>query len=444
MAETIAKVDNSRVPGYAYALVEDGEVKKVVVSGTVRKGSGIPVSEDTTFVLGSVSKSFTALAIMQLVEAGILDLDSPVSLYLTEFAGQPTGKITPRQLLSHTSGFSTLQGNRSQTDLSMAQDALEKRVRALSATTPAHQPESVWEYSNANYQILGRLVEIQSGQAFDDYIKENILKPAGMSASHATRASTTDQQATGHRPWFGSHRVFDGPIGGRGSDPQGGIVSNAPDMARYLSLMMNGEDDILSADGKALMMQPANATSPDYGFGWRTNPDLGVVFHSGASPGFETVATMLPEQKKAVIVLVNASSGLGFGDTAPLRYGISAAALDLPYPGENRTTQKALFIFLALLPFACLIGIVSLLWRRNRPRKLGKVRRYLPWLALPAAIGLAYALIVTIPASFDVPYGVVRMYQPDTGLLLGAGAILSVLWAVVWLVVTRRQASIAG
>ena len=91
-------------------------------------------------------------------------------------------------------------------------------------------------------------------------------------------------------------------------------------------MMMNGRDDVLSAEGKALMMRPASAASPFYGLGWFVDSDNGSVWHSGSSPGFETLATLVPAEKKGVVVLVNGGSGVGFGETTQLRNGITARA----------------------------------------------------------------------------------------------------------------------
>jgi len=144
----------SGVPGLAYAVVADGEITSAGARGVLRSGGDAQVTPDTPFVAGSISKSFTALAVMQLVEAGKIDLDTEVSRYLDGFSGQPAGGITIRQLLSHTSGYSTLQGNTSHTDAAGDKDELARRVAGLTGVTPAYEPDERWEYSNTNYQIL--------------------------------------------------------------------------------------------------------------------------------------------------------------------------------------------------------------------------------------------------------------------------------------------------
>ncbi|MGA7228120.1 MAG: serine hydrolase domain-containing protein, partial [Acidimicrobiia bacterium] len=196
----------SGVPGLAYAVVADGEITSVGARGVVKIGDDEKVTPDTPFLIGSISKSFTALAVMQLVEAGEVDLDTKVSQYLDGFSGRPAASITIRQLLSHTSGFSTLQGNTSHTDATSGKDALERSVDGLVGVTPAYAPDERWEYSNTNYQILGRLIEVVTGQEYQAYITANILEPVGMEHSFVADGEIHDSMATGHTSWFWTKR----------------------------------------------------------------------------------------------------------------------------------------------------------------------------------------------------------------------------------------------
>ena len=223
--------------------------------------------------------------------------------------------------------------------------------------TPAYGPGERWEYSNPNYQILGRLIEVVSGQEFQAYVTANILQPVGMEHSFVADGEIHDSMATGHTPWFTTKRALAQTPTDRVTAPQGGIIATAGDMARYMQMMMNGQDDVLSAAGKAQMMRPASAASPSYGFGWYVEQSNGTVWHTGVSPGFESLAWMLPAEKKAAVVLVNGVSGVGFAETTQLRTGIAARGLGIDYAGEgSRLPQKALFIGLVLLPIVYLFA----------------------------------------------------------------------------------------
>ncbi|MCP3975619.1 MAG: beta-lactamase family protein [bacterium] len=421
----------SGVPGLAYAVVSDGEITSVGAHGVVRIGGDSEVTPDTPFVTGSISKSFTALAVMQLVEAGRIDLDAGVSHYVDGFSGRHAGAITIRQLLTHTSGFSTLQGNVSHTDATRGKDELARQVDRLAGVNPAYKPDERWEYSNTNYQILGRLIEVVSGQEYQAYVAANILEPVGMEHSFVADGEIHESMATGHRPWFGTKRPLPENTTHRGTAPQGGIVASASDLARYMQMMMNGEDDVLSAEGKALMFRPASDSSPFYGFGWYVDSGNRSVWHSGSSPGFETLATMLPAEKKGVVVLANGGSGIGFGETTQLRNGITARAIGLDYGGEgSRWSQKTLFIFLVLLPFIYLLSMVWA-WRRRVTirAKSGIFGLFSLWFPLLTTLGAAWVMLWLVPSLFGVPLGTIRLFSPDLGLAMVAGAVTGVLWA---------------
>lgn len=424
----------SGVPGLAYAVVADGEVTSVGARGVVKIGGDRKVTPDTAFLTGSISKSFTALAVMQLVEAGAIDLDTEVSHYLDSFSGQPAGAITIRQLLSHTSGFSTLQGNASHTDITSGKDELARRVDQLAHVNPAYKPDQRWEYSNTNYQILGRLIEVVSGQEYQSYIATNILEPVGMEHSFVADGEIHESMATGHRPWFGTKRPLPENTTDRGTAPQGGIVASANDLARYLQVMMNGQDDVLSAEGKARMMRPASDASPFYGFGWFVDSSNGTVGHEGGGVGFETLATMVPAEKKAVVVLVNGGSGLGFGETTQLRDGITARSIGLDYDGEgSRWSQNALFIGMVLLPIIFLLSMIWAWFRRTKVRaklKSGIFGLFSLWFPLFATLVAAWIIFSLVPSLGGAPLGTILLFEPDIGLVLIATAVTGVLWAV--------------
>ncbi len=424
----------SGVPGLAYAVVADGEIVLLGARGVVEVGSDRQVTPHTPFLIGSISKSFTAMAVMQLVEAGKVDLDSGIARYLDDFSARPAGAITVRQLLSHTSGLTTMQGNVLHAGATGGKDELARRVGELASLSPAFEPGERWEYSNANYKILGRLIEVVSGQEFQTYVEASILAPLGMEDSFVSDGEVHEEMATGHRPWFGTRRPRLGRPTSRAAAPQGGVVASASDLARYMQMMMNGEDDLLSAEDKALMTRPASDASPFYGLGWFVDTRDGAVWHSGTSPGVETIATMLPAEGKAVVVLVNGGSGVGFGETNQLRNSITAAALGHAYDGEgSRWPQKALFIALVLLPLIYVLGMVWAWLGRARLRaklRMGVFGLFSLWFPLLTTLAAAWFILDIVPRLFGEPLDTMRLYQPDLALVLVATAVTGLLWAV--------------
>ena len=426
----------SAVPGLAYAVVTDGEITAAGARGVAERGGDTAITPETPFVIGSISKSFTALAVMQLVEAGEVDLDAGIEQYLDVFSGRPAGLVTIRQLLSHTSGFSTLQGN-SNPDVSdggsQAADALERSVEARADVAPAYGPGDRWEYSNLNYQILGRLVEVAGGQEFQTYVSDRILEPLGMTHSFVADGQVHEEMATGHTPWFGTKRPLAESPTDRVTAPQGGVVASAEDLARYLTMMMNGQDDVLSAAGKAQMMRPAGGAATFYGFGWFVDSAAGTVWHSGSSPGVETLATMLPAQSRAAVVLVNGGSGVGFGETGRLRDAVTAQALGLEGDdGDSRLAQKALFVGLVLLPIGYLLAMAWAWLHRSQIRvkaSAGLPGLFSLWFPLLTTAVAAWVVLGLVPSLLGAPLGTIRVFQPDMGLVLVATGVTGVLWS---------------
>lgn len=428
-------------PGVAFAYF-DTETVHSGARGEMRAGSGQRVTADTPFVIGSVSKGFTALAVLQLIEAGHFELDSQISGPLDVFADQPGAAITIRQLLSHTSGYSTLQGNWSHTDETGQAGELAQRVGQLAETAPTHAPDSRWQYSNANYLILGRLIEVVSGRDFAEYVESEILEPAGMANSFVADGEIHDNIATGHNPWFGTRRVIADRRTSRAMAPAGGIIASANDMARYLSLMVNDQDDLISAQSKALMLSPASPLSSFYGLGWVIDMDAGTASHTGLSPGVETIATLSLSEQQGAVVLVNANSGFGFGVTADLLYGITALALDEDYQAgaDSYLQSKALYLMLVILPAFFVFAMIKAWLSRPKLRaklqgKSGLAGLFSLWFPLLTTTAMAWVFVFLFPRLFGVPLATLNLYQPDLVILLIAASVTGVAMAVLRLAV---------
>lgn len=440
-----SEADRAGVPGVAYAVVDNGTVVATEGLGSVSNEGDTAVTADTPFAIGSVSKSFTALAVMQLVEGGQVQLDAPVSQYLDEFSSQTGGGPTISQLMSHLGGYSTVQGNTTYSDGGSdadTSDELTNQVQGLAAESPATAPGQRFDYSNANYQILGRVIEVASGQRYDVYVEANILEPIGMTNSFVADRGTYDSMATGHQPWFFGRRALTGGTTDRATAPQGGVIASAADMARYLLVMMNGEDDVLSAAGKAQMMRAPNQTSPTYGFGWYLDSGDGTVWHSGLVPGLEALAVMKPGDNSAVVVLLNANGGLGFGETVNLQNGIAARALGLPNVEGPAWPRQSLYLMVMLLPVFYLLCIAwAWRFRAGIRAKAGVAGLFSWWFPLLSTGVAAWVMVWLVPRMFGTPLGNLSRFQPDFVLGLVAGAVLGVVWAVFRLGVAYTGAS---
>ncbi|MGI4895790.1 MAG: serine hydrolase domain-containing protein, partial [Janthinobacterium lividum] len=225
-----AQLRADHVPTAAFALVQTGGRQDVEVR-TGTRGAG--VTDTTPFVLGSISKSFTALAVLQLVDADRVDLDAPVARYLPDFhTAQPGAVVTVGQLLTQTSGLPTSAGV---AIIDHPETSLVDRVRAVATVRPVSPPGRTFHYSNLNYAVLGRVVEQVSGISFARYVQQRIFDPLGMTGSSTSLAQARhDGLPSASTVWFGltvSRSTPDYP----GGAPDGFLVSTARDMSHYLS-----------------------------------------------------------------------------------------------------------------------------------------------------------------------------------------------------------------
>ncbi|MCK0127096.1 serine hydrolase domain-containing protein [Erythrobacter sp. F6033] len=430
----------SGAPGVAYAVIEDGKVRTGVRGKTLSGGTD-EITPDTPFLIGSISKSFAALAIMQLVESEKIDLEASVGTYLDAFSDRPSSAITIRQLLSHTSGYSTVQGNSLHGNASRSEGKLADHVADVAQWEPAYAPGERWEYSNANYHVLGAVIEAVSGQDYASYIEANILRPLGMDSSFVSDGRIPGKIAIPHRPWFGGKRAYDmgrtTPVGA----PAGGIFASANDLALYLAMMLDGEDNIITAASKSQMLQPASDASPFYGLGWFIDVEARTASHSGLVPGTETLATLVPADGKGVVVLVNANGGIGFGENFELRNGITARALNLDYSGEgSRFWPQFTYLMMVSLPIIFALSAGWAWLRREQLRaKSGALGMFSLWFPLIATSAMAFALIVVVPQMFGGSIGTMLLFQPDFGWAMVAAAVAGPIWAIVRLTLAYRK-----
>ena len=281
-----------RIPGLALGIVQGDRVAYVRGFGTA-DDSGTEVTPQTPFIIGSVAKSITALAIMQLVEANKIELDAPVQRYLPWFRvadEQASAEITVRHLLNHTSGISTKTGRSYQGDGDTSATALEQAVRKLKSAGLIAPVGSKYQYSTINYSVLGLIVQTVAGQSYESYVQTRIFDPLQMRNSYTSEVAAQPQGlATGHNYWFGRPRAANEAYN-RGLLPAGFLISSAEDMTHYLISQLNGGryrgTSVLSSGGIGELHRPAVPTPEEgtsYGMGWFVGPrnDIPAIHHQG-------------------------------------------------------------------------------------------------------------------------------------------------------------------
>lgn len=292
------------LPGAAVALVRDGEV--VHQAGYGETSAGDPLSEDSLMQIESVSKPFTAFAVLQLVEDGHIGLDDPVVDHLPEFAvdGEGGTDITVRQLLSHTSGLAT-------PTIIPPADTLGEGVARTRDWSLSSVPGTSFRYSNANYWTAARLVEAVSQQPFDDYLAEHIFAPAGMTDTVNLTTTTTPVRGLeqGHVTSYGL--AFPAPEAAAMTSGAGGVVSTAHDLAQWLAVQQNdgrapGGRQLLSAEliAESHQVQPHAERSA---LGWMrsSHGDPPLIQYSGVGTAYNAQVMLDPATGHGVVVLLN-------------------------------------------------------------------------------------------------------------------------------------------
>lgn len=445
------RMEDLNIPGVAIALIDGGEVVHAKGFG-ITKRLGDPISADTPFLIGSITKSFTALAVMQLVEEGLVELDDPVVEHVRWFqTNEPivSDTITIRHLLAHRSGISMLVGNRNQDGGRSDGKAFAEAVQKLSAVKLVSAPGERYEYSNANYMILGLLLENVTGQPYEEVIEARILTPIGMDNSFVwPPEADTVPPATGHRFWIGRPAGFDGKIG-RSILAQGGVRASANDMAAYLLTYMQAGAGSVSGESLTQMVTPYDPEAESlYGFGWMVDEFEGyrLVYHTGSNPGFEGVAGFSPEAEFGFVVLTNTNSSFGSRDISALTLGVGNLVMDLPPPPVSAVLwQKVLLVLIYLAPFLLAFEVFWFI-RSYRNGNLAQGDRgfrnvsFLLRVIAPsiALIALAAAWLWLVPVINGAPMPAIALFNPDIALALRTGGYTALIWGILRLVLRMR------
>jgi CubicO group peptidase (beta-lactamase class C family) len=378
---TEAMLDNA-IPGAAIAVVREGRVWSTEGYGFAHKA--VRVTPQTPFMIASLSKAFTAAAVLQLFDAGRVDLDAPVRSYLPRFSVAEEGvsaRITVRHLLNHTSGLSDPGYPEMRLPLTTT---IKDRVAGLRAARANAEPGNRFQYFNANYAVLAYLVEQVSGVPFETYLAGELFAPLGMHRTFATVTMNEARQkasdlAQGHVELFGLALAW--PEGEGNLAGSGGVVSTAEDMARWLAMLAGGGElegrRVLSQESVSTMRQAA-ADSP-YAMGWFVSSRDGeqVLFHDGMLSTFYAETMLLPRTGDAIVILAKVNSVphalLGF----PRLRNVVLAMLRGQYepPGYSVRTVGALA---AAASVALVILFIRRLFRRvsvsDGPASLSVVR----------------------------------------------------------------------
>jgi CubicO group peptidase (beta-lactamase class C family) len=449
------QMDGSRIPGLAVAIVEGDQI--VHAQGFGDDGNGRSITPQTPFWIGSNTKSFTALATMQLVESGAVDLDAPIQRYLPGLltGDEVASQITVRHLLNQTSGFSRAAGITTVLDEKV--QTLDEAVAGIERTDLNRPVGETFEYSNLNFVVLGLLLQTISGQPWTEYVEQHIFAPLGMENSFTTLDEAEAHGLTGvHRYWFGMPIETEGAYL-PGVAPTGYLYSSAEDMARYLSVYLqrgaaNGVT-LLSADGIDQMLTPATNTSTrdlmshtftsQYGRGWFVG-EFGAAddarWHLGNLPYFTAWMVLLPETNQAVVVLINAGSQFEIAGANEVMSRIPIGIVNIlrgEAPPSGISITRFFILFNAVVLLVLAVQIWSLVRVARRPLHLthGTLPAAVAAAPLLWEMGLSLVVLIGFPGALGMTWAQSLRAIPDLTLTV---LVVAMLWLGTGIVRSMR------
>jgi CubicO group peptidase (beta-lactamase class C family) len=335
--------------GLAVGVVRNGELESFVGLGLAGAAAGREIEPDTVFRIGSISKTMTAIGVMQLVEEGRAGLDDPVNEHLRGFHVEaPSGSppVTIRHLLTHTGGLGELRrwSDLLRPTIGLAlkpgqppPDLAKFYAPALRAEV---RPGTKWAYANHGFAVLGELVEQARGEPFAEAMRSRLFEPLGMTSTDYLRTDRVlDRVAVGYQLRRGRLRpVRDREIA---VAPAGSVFSCVEDMARYVAALGSDGAGVVSPETLALMFEPH-----DEG---RGPPSMGLAFfldrlgdhriaaHDGGWPGFVSAMVVAPDDGVGVVAFTNTSTAIAPHDLAER---ILRRLLDVPEPAEPLVAES--------------------------------------------------------------------------------------------------------
>jgi len=434
-----AEMTRLQIPGLALGIVHGDRIIAAHGFG-IADSSGRAVTAQTPFYIGSLTKSFTALAIMQLVEAGRIELDAPVRTYLPWFQladQQASARITVRHLLNQTSGLSEKVGN----NIWASSAALEEEIRTYANAPLAHPVGARFEYSNVNYNIAGLVLEKVSGQSYADYVSQHILQPLDMEHATASRSEALDDGlAEGHYYRFGHPYPGVGPLP-PANLPSGLLIACVEDMTHYLIAHLNDgryrSASVLSVQGIKTLHTPV-APMPvkdfHYAMGWAVVPIDGrlTIRHSGDTGYFHSAMMLQPDTGWGLVLLANASGFVQIRQLDEITRNVIRMlnGVQSPAPVSQPTMMRTLYWTMLLMPLLLIAGIGFGLqqWLHGGGAPLWQVI-----MTVMIYSSIASFFLFRLPGLIPFSLTSMRVFYPEVAYALLASGALGYGWSIIYL-----------
>ncbi|MBP2158183.1 MULTISPECIES: serine hydrolase [Asticcacaulis] len=323
-ADTVAKIDAAaqtviainQTPSAQIAVVKDGEIVYSKAFGVASIDGNVKATTKSRYQIASVSKAFTAAAVLALVEDGKLSLDDTVSKWLPDLTS--ADQITVRQLISHTSGYSDYWPQDYVMETVTKPTTAQKIANTYAKAPLDYKPGDEWQYSNTGYVVAGLIVEKVSGKPLFDFMQDRILKPIGIhDALDAGAVDLKAPDALGYqRQGLGPNRLT--PLAGRNwTFAAWPLILTAEDVARWdISILKKSLFTPATYDEQVKTIKLNNGNDTGYAMGWFVRKTGGrtIVSHTGEGAGYLTSNRIYPDDGIAIVVLTNTMSGNAFSE----------------------------------------------------------------------------------------------------------------------------------
>jgi CubicO group peptidase (beta-lactamase class C family) len=451
-----AQMQDKRIPGLALAVVQGDQILYLKGYGNADP-SGRPVTPQTPFLLASATKPMTALAVMQLVEQGKIELDAPVQRYLPWFRladEAAAAQITVRQLLYHTSGLSIRTGLELAGIEDSDPDAIEQRVRDLETVQLVHPVGATYEYSNPNYETLGQIIQQVTGQSYEAYMQEHVFRPLAMSQTFTSKSEGDEHGlATGYRYWFGIPVPFDTPFD-RGALPVCCVMASVEDVAHFLIPHLNegrfSDVALVSPQGMAELLRPAGRKENSeemYAMDWghMTIDGVPMIMKGGDLADFKTQMVLVPDGRWGIVTLMNTNDSLGttLGDLRIpfIPIGVTKILLGQQVPEAPTSAVPSIYrgipvLIVVLLLLGMLWSIATLRRWQSSPDRRPRGFWGMAWHAgtpLVVNLGIGLVALAVVPQSLGMPMSFLLYMFPDFGYSVRAIGVIGVGWGLAWL-----------
>ncbi|WP_301109465.1 serine hydrolase [Sporosarcina sp.] len=436
-------MSKGKIPGLSITIVKDDKTVYQKGFGYSNLDEEKPVTSQSLFELASNSKAFTALAILSLVESGQIGLSDNVTTYIPWLKVKYKGKeipITIEQVLHQTTGIPASTIN--MIPVSNEDSALEETVRTLIGIELDSEPGKMFQYATINYDILGLIIEQVTGDTYEYFMEETILKPLELNNTYLFRNEEINNRMTnGYKIGFLKPQRYEAPIY-RGNKPAGYIISSGEDMAKWLKIQMGTVSEvdfvkkIVKNTHQADRAVDAVGTEVFYAGGWFLEPNEQVT-HDGMNPNYSSYVTFSNKEKIGVAVLGNLNSNqvqnIGVGIKEILQGDVVSSDTE----DTNQYIDKlalSIILVLSILMVVVLILILRILikiYRKQLSFKYNGIKSIVTLtLSLLFMLGLSYFIYL-------IPSLLLNGYSWETVFVWSPNSVqvaLYSLYIIVWLI----------